>query len=118
MLFRSTPGRGVGANTALRDALTLSRRLIEVRDGKRELIPAIHSYEVEMLSYSGKAVIESRKQMDASDPIHKPIIGSIVLAVTRTFMRMVNQIPALKRAMAEKQMKLRRIEGIEARQSA
>jgi hypothetical protein len=33
-------------------------------------------------------------------------------------MRVVNQVPALKRGMAEKQMKLRRIEGIEARQSA
>jgi 2-polyprenyl-6-methoxyphenol hydroxylase-like FAD-dependent oxidoreductase len=113
-----TPGRGVGANTALRDALTLCRRLIEVRDGKRELIPAIHAYEVEMLRYSGKAVIESRKQMDATDPIHRPIVGRLVLAIARTFMRVVNQVPALKRRMAEQQMKLRRIEGIEARQSA
>jgi 2-polyprenyl-6-methoxyphenol hydroxylase-like FAD-dependent oxidoreductase len=113
-----TPGRGVGANTALRDAMTLCRRLIEVRDGKRRLIPAIHAYEVEMLHYSAKAVIESRKQMDATDPIHRPIVGRLVLAIARTFMRVVNQVPALKRRMAENQMKLRRIEGIEARQSA
>jgi 2-polyprenyl-6-methoxyphenol hydroxylase-like FAD-dependent oxidoreductase len=113
-----TPGRGVGANTALRDALTLCRRLIEVSEGKRDLVNAIHAYEVEMLKYSAKAVIESRKQMDARDPIHKPVIGRMVLAMARTGMRVLNLVPALKRRMAEAQMKLRRIEDRELRQSA
>jgi 2-polyprenyl-6-methoxyphenol hydroxylase-like FAD-dependent oxidoreductase len=112
-----TPGRGVGANTALRDALTLCRRLVEASEGKRELIGAIHAYEAEMLKYSAKAVIESRKQMDARDPIHKPVIGRVVLAMARTGMRVVNLVPALKQKMAEGQMKLRRIEEIEVRRS-
>jgi len=46
--------------------MTLCRRLIDVRDGKLELIPALHAYEEEMLGYSSKAVIESRKQMDSN----------------------------------------------------
>jgi 2-polyprenyl-6-methoxyphenol hydroxylase-like FAD-dependent oxidoreductase len=113
-----TPGRGVGANTALRDAMTLCRRLVEVSEGKRKVVEAIHAYEVEMLQYSAKVVLESRKQMDARDPIHRPVIGRVVLAVARTGMRLMNLIPALKQKMAEEQMKLRRIEDLEVRQSA
>jgi 2-polyprenyl-6-methoxyphenol hydroxylase-like FAD-dependent oxidoreductase len=112
-----TPGRGVGANTALRDAMTLCRRLVEANEGRRELVDAIHAYEAEMLCYSAKAVLESRRQMDARDPIHKPVIGRAVLAVQRTGMRMMNLVPALKRKMAEEQMKLRRIEDLEVRQN-
>lgn len=105
-----TPGRGVGANTALRDAMTLCRRLIDVRDGKLELVPAVHAYEEEMLGYSSKAVIESRKQMDSSDLIPVPVIGRLLLAATRTSMRLVNRVPMLKRKMVDSETKLRKIE--------
>lgn len=113
-----TPGRGVGANTALRDAELLCRKLIEVRDGKTELIAALHAYEAEMLEYSKDAVIDSRKQMDANDPIHKPVLGRILLAGMRTGLRVVNAVPALKRKMRQKQMRLREIKelGAAARQ--
>jgi 2-polyprenyl-6-methoxyphenol hydroxylase-like FAD-dependent oxidoreductase len=104
-----TPGRGVGANTALEDAALLCQRLIEVRDGKRYLIEAIHAYEAEMLEYSRVAVLESRKQMDAQDAIHKPLIGPVILATARTVMRVVNHVPMLKRKMHEKEMELRKI---------
>ncbi len=104
-----TPGRGVGANTALEDAALLSRRLIEVREGERDLLSAIHAYEGEMLEYSRHVVLESRKQMDARDAIHKPLIGRLMLAIMRTVMRTVNHLPAVKRKMQEKQMELRRI---------
>jgi 2-polyprenyl-6-methoxyphenol hydroxylase-like FAD-dependent oxidoreductase len=110
-----TPGRGVGANTALRDAALLCRQLIAVRDRKLELIPALAAYEQEMLRYSAQAVIESRKQMDARDVIHKPVIGRVVLGLMRTGMRMMNHVPALKRRMAESALKMRRIEAIRAR---
>ena len=59
-----TPGRGAGANTAQRDAVLLLKRLTEVHHGK-PLVEAIHEYEAEMLRYSTKAVLESRKQMNA-----------------------------------------------------
>src|SRR5580698_1637789 len=82
-----TPGRGVGANTALEDAALLCKRLVEVHNGKRDLLEAIHSYEGDMLQYSRHVVLESRKRMDARDVIHKPVIGRVVLALTRTMMR-------------------------------
>jgi 2-polyprenyl-6-methoxyphenol hydroxylase-like FAD-dependent oxidoreductase len=104
-----TPGRGVGANTALEDAALLCKRLVEVHQGKRDLVEAIHSYEGDMLEYSRHVVLESRKQMDARDAIHKPVIGRVVLGVTRTVMRVANHLPLLKRKMREKQMELRKI---------
>lgn len=61
-----TPGRGAGANTALRDAALLGRMLVEADQGRKPLVEAIHAYEVEMLRYSTEAVRESKKQMDAA----------------------------------------------------
>ena len=61
-----TPGRGVGANTALRDAVNLCRQLIDVRDGRQELIAAVHEYEAKMIEYGFDAVIKSRAQMTAT----------------------------------------------------
>jgi 2-polyprenyl-6-methoxyphenol hydroxylase-like FAD-dependent oxidoreductase len=102
-----TPGRGVGANTALRDAALLCKKLTGVRGGTIALVQAIHEYEVEMLRYSTDAVLESRNQMDARDAIHRPILGRIVLASMRTMMRLTNMLPGLKRRMAHRQMHLR-----------
>jgi 2-polyprenyl-6-methoxyphenol hydroxylase-like FAD-dependent oxidoreductase len=45
-----TPGRGVGANTALRDAVLLCARIIDVADDRLELLEAIGRYEVRMIS--------------------------------------------------------------------
>lgn len=104
-----TPGRGVGANTALEDAALLCKRLVEVRDGEKEMLKALREYEAEMLRYSRVAVLESRKQMDARDPIHRPVIGRILLAVMRTSMRIVNAIPLLKNKMRDSQLRLRKI---------
>lgn len=105
-----TPGRGVGANTALRDAALLCKKLTEVRDGQAILKQAIHEYEAEMLRYSTEAVLESRKQMDARDAIHKPLIGRVLLACMRTFLRLTNMVPQLKLRIAHKEMRLRRAE--------
>jgi 2-polyprenyl-6-methoxyphenol hydroxylase-like FAD-dependent oxidoreductase len=92
-----TPGRGAGANTALRDAALLLKRFMEVSHGDKPLIEAIHEYEGEMLRYSSKAVLDSKKQMNANDILHKPVLGRVQLAVTRTMMRLVNAVPVLKR---------------------
>jgi 2-polyprenyl-6-methoxyphenol hydroxylase-like FAD-dependent oxidoreductase len=50
-----TPSRGVGSNTAPRDAALLCSRLIEVRDERASVIEAIHEYEVKMMRYSTEA---------------------------------------------------------------
>ncbi len=96
-----TPGHGVGANTALRDAVNLCRQLIEVRDGRQELIPAVREYEAKMIVYGFDAVLKSRAQMTADDPMHKPVIGRLALAGMRTAMRTVNNVPPLKRRMRD-----------------
>lgn len=94
-----TPGRGVGANTALRDAALLRDKLVAVRDGQHALLPAIGEYEARMREYGFDAVLKSRQQMDGRDPIHKPVIGRAVLAGMRAGMRVVNALPPIKRRM-------------------
>lgn len=102
-----TPGRGAGANTALRDAMLLGQGLIEASEGRKPLLQAIQDYEVEMRRYGGEAVAESKKQMDSSDAIHRPIIGAIQLTMLRGGMRTVNAIPPLKRQILRKIMRVR-----------
>jgi 2-polyprenyl-6-methoxyphenol hydroxylase-like FAD-dependent oxidoreductase len=102
-----TPGRGAGANTALRDAALLSRLLDEAYRGQKALVPVIREYEAEMLRYSTEAVLESRKQMNANDMIHKPSVGRLQLAVMRSAMRFVNAVPPLKRRVIRNIMRVR-----------
>ncbi|HEX8870735.1 MAG TPA: NAD(P)/FAD-dependent oxidoreductase, partial [Lentzea sp.] len=93
-----TPGRGIGADTALRDAELLTRKLTEAHQGK-DPVQAISEYEQEMVKYGFEAVMASREQMDGNGAIHKPVIGRVVLAFLRTFLRVTNAVPALKRKM-------------------
>ncbi len=93
-----TPGRGIGANTALRDAELLTRKLTEAHNGK-DLVTAISEYEQEMVRYGFEAVLASREQMDGNGALHKPVIGRVVLAMFRTVLRVTNAVPALKRRM-------------------
>lgn len=102
-----TPGRGAGANTALRDAALLGDLLIDAERHGRSPTDAIRAYEAEMLRYSSEAVLESRKQMDSRDAIHKPIVGDIQLALMRAAMRMIDAIPALKRRVLNNTMRVR-----------
>jgi 2-polyprenyl-6-methoxyphenol hydroxylase-like FAD-dependent oxidoreductase len=98
-----TPGRGIGANTALRDAELLTRKLTEAHHGK-DPVQAISEYEQEMVKYGFEAVLASREQMDGKGVIHKPVIGRIVLAFLRAFLRVNNAVPALKRRMLAQDM--------------
>lgn len=54
-----TPGRGEGANTALRDAALLCRRLVDVAHKAVPLSQAKAEYETEMLQYGFEAVWKS-----------------------------------------------------------
>ena len=96
-----TPGRGVGANTALRDAALLTKNLTAARDGKMTVLEAINDYETQMVEYSAKAVKESLKQQGGDSILHKPVLGRIALAGMRTGMRLVNHLPPLKRQFAK-----------------
>lgn len=96
-----TPGRGVGANTALRDAALLTHKLIDARDGKLPLLRAINEYESKMIDYGFRAVLDSRKQQSGDSVVHSPVIGRIALAGMRTGMRVANHVPAVKRKMTD-----------------
>lgn len=96
-----TPGRGVGANTALRDAALLTRKLIDVREGKLPLIRAVSEYEAKMIDYGFRAVLDSRKQQSGDDVVHKPVVGRMALGCLRTTMRVANHLPAVKRKMTD-----------------
>jgi hypothetical protein len=60
-----------------------------------------------MVQYGFDAVLKSRKQISGDDPIHKPVIGRVVLAVMRTVLRVVNHTPPLKQAMARSMLRYR-----------
>jgi 2-polyprenyl-6-methoxyphenol hydroxylase-like FAD-dependent oxidoreductase len=96
-----TPGRGVGANTALRDAALLCRTLRDVRDGKATVREAVARYEARMTEYGFAAVRDSRRKQSGDDPLHKPYVGRAVLAGMRTGMRVANRLPAVKRRMSD-----------------
>jgi 2-polyprenyl-6-methoxyphenol hydroxylase-like FAD-dependent oxidoreductase len=102
-----TPGRGAGANTALRDAVLLSGLLIDVHQGHKALVPAIHEYEAEMLRYSAEAVRASKKQMSSKDLIHRRVIGRLQLAAMRGAMHVIDVVPALKRKVLQNLMRVR-----------
>lgn len=102
-----TPGRGAGANTALRDAALLGRLLIAANAGHLSRVQAIQEYEAEMRRYSADAVAESKKQMNANDLIHKPLLGRLQLESMRGIMRIINAVPALKRHALANLMRVR-----------
>jgi 2-polyprenyl-6-methoxyphenol hydroxylase-like FAD-dependent oxidoreductase len=54
-----SPARGLGANTALRDAELLRNKLVDFVDGK-PLLNAVAEYESEMLQYAFLAVADSK----------------------------------------------------------
>jgi 2-polyprenyl-6-methoxyphenol hydroxylase-like FAD-dependent oxidoreductase len=102
-----TPGRGVGANTALLDALLLCHQLLAARGGRTSQRDAVAVYERAMLDYGSEAVRESLKQMSADMPIHHPLWGWPVLLGMKAAFRAVNAVGPMKRRMAEGETRLR-----------
>ncbi|SFP83178.1 2-polyprenyl-6-methoxyphenol hydroxylase [Amycolatopsis rubida] len=94
-----TPGLGVGANTALRDAEILCRRLIAARRGETTAVEAVAAYEKEMHSYAWTLVEKSKSQFGGNLPLGTPVIGRLMLGFMRTGMRVFNHLPAMKRKM-------------------
>jgi 2-polyprenyl-6-methoxyphenol hydroxylase-like FAD-dependent oxidoreductase len=91
-----TPYRGIGANIALKDAALLAAKLIEASHGERALLDAIAEYEASMREYAFAAVESSRKSMEqAVGEKRYPIFG-----ITKTAMRVVNAVPALRKRLA------------------
>ena len=103
-----TPGRGVGANTALRDARLLTRMLTKAARGEAPLLDAVHEYETKMTSYAWDAVIKSRAQMDGHSIMHKGGVGgAFARAGMRTAMRVMDHLPPVKRKMVASESSFR-----------
>ena len=89
-----TPYRGIGANVALKDAMRLCRALAAADRGEQPLVDAMHTYEADMLDYGFRAVRTSLHAMNQA------IVESRVRSVlSRTTLRMIDRVPAFKRAM-------------------
>ena len=87
-----TPGLGVGANTALRDAQILGDNLVKMAG-----LDGIADYERQMHGYAWEAVVKSRERFDGNSVAYKPVIGRLGLAGMRTGMRFANHFRPLKR---------------------
>jgi 2-polyprenyl-6-methoxyphenol hydroxylase-like FAD-dependent oxidoreductase len=95
-LHNMTPYRGVGANTALRDAALLRDTLSDVDKGRHELLPALSSYEREMIGYGFAAVRASLTQMErvhARSPVKR--------LATKAIFRLMDLSPMLRRRMLD-----------------
>ncbi|WP_425464884.1 FAD-dependent oxidoreductase [Paenibacillus piri] len=88
-----TPAGGIGANIALRDASLLCRMLIDVKQGKQSLIPAIHNYEAQMLEYGFAAVKDSMRNTKQA------LAGRIARITGKGFLRLCGAVPPLRRAV-------------------
>lgn len=98
-LHNMTPYRGVGANTALRDAALLRDTLRDVYSGRRDLLPALATYERSMIDYGFAAVRASLSQMRL---LHTP--SRVRRFGTKAVFRLFDAWPALgKRMMGMRQ---------------
>lgn len=102
-----TPGRGAGANTALRDARELRDRLVRVRDGELTRDAAVGDYEQLMRRYSALAVRESLEFMNDDGTARRPVVGPVSVFAQRSAMRLLNRVPPAKRRMALRMQKVR-----------
>jgi 2-polyprenyl-6-methoxyphenol hydroxylase-like FAD-dependent oxidoreductase len=94
-----TPGQGVGANTALRDAALLCHELTAAARGEKTLLEAVGDYEAEMLPYGTARVAESLTNNGTSgkDPLYNPVTGRLALFAARTYFSLTDKVPALRR---------------------
>ncbi len=90
-----TPYRGIGANTALRDAALLCSKLVEAQRNEKPLMQAIAEYEASMRKYGFAAVEASLKTMRQAVGQKK----NPGFSMAKTAMRVVNAVPVLKRKL-------------------
>jgi salicylate hydroxylase len=87
-----TPFRGIGANTALRDAQLLARNLIAAARGQREVLDAIHDYETQMIDYGFAAVRMSLRTA------HQTVSNNwLARSMFKAALRVFAAVPPLKR---------------------
>jgi 2-polyprenyl-6-methoxyphenol hydroxylase-like FAD-dependent oxidoreductase len=92
-LHNMTPFRGIGANTALRDAAALRQTLVAVAGGQADLIPALAIYERNMVRYGFAAVQASLANMNR---FHAK--SRLARATTKSLLRVIDHVTPLKSA--------------------
>ena len=92
-LHNMTPFRGIGANTALRDAAALRRALVAAARGRADLIQELAAYERDMVEYGFAAVQTSLKDMER---FHAN--GLLARTATKSLFRAIDRVPPLKAA--------------------
>ncbi|XTZ18806.1 FAD-dependent oxidoreductase [Micromonospora echinospora] len=98
-----TPGRGVGANTALRDATLLCRQLTTAAAGDKPLLEAVGDYEAQMLPYGFARVADSLKNngTNGDDPLYRPVVGRLALLGARGYFGVTSRVPKLRRKFVD-----------------
>lgn len=87
------PTRGIGGNTALRDAQLLCQKLIAVASQEQSLPQALREYATEMLQYSFAAVKSSKQSLDMM--VMENPFGR---ALTKTAFRSINLFTSRKKS--------------------
>jgi 2-polyprenyl-6-methoxyphenol hydroxylase-like FAD-dependent oxidoreductase len=85
------PSRGVGANTALRDAALLGANLIAAGPGPAAVTAAIADYERQMRGYgfaAVKASVQAQRQGVTTNPL--------AFAASKATLRLLNALPAVR----------------------
>ncbi|MFI7608126.1 FAD-dependent oxidoreductase [Micromonospora sp. NPDC049366] len=98
-----TPGRGVGANTALRDAALLCRQLRLAAAGDKTLLQAVADYETAMVPYGFARVADSlnRSGTNGEDRMYKPVVGRLALLGARGYFGVTSRVPPLRRKFVD-----------------
>jgi len=89
-----TPYRGIGANIALQDAALLCAKLAEADRGDKPVLEAIAEYEAAMRQYGYAAVASSLRAMEQATGEK-----GLAFGLTKTALRVMNAVPALRRRM-------------------
>jgi len=92
-LHNMTPFRGIGANTALRDAAALHHALVAVARGQAELIEALTAYERNMIEYGFAAV-----QVSLNDMKRFHAKGLLARTAVKFLFRAIDYMPPLRDA--------------------
>ncbi|MDM4718989.1 NAD(P)/FAD-dependent oxidoreductase [Micromonospora sp. WMMA1363] len=98
-----TPGRGVGAITALRDAALLCRQLRLAAAGQKALVEAVADYESAMVPYGFARVADSlnRSGTSGDDRMYRPVVGRLALLGARGYFGVTSRVPRLARRFVE-----------------
>ncbi|WBB80929.1 NAD(P)/FAD-dependent oxidoreductase [Micromonospora sp. WMMD882] len=98
-----TPGRGSGANTALRDAALLCRQITAAANGEKTLLDAVGTYEAQMLPYGFARVADSLKDngTNGDDALYRPVVGRLALLGARGYFGVVSRVPRLRQRFVD-----------------